>query len=287
MTSPVWISKSVGAIAPLRPSDVAASSGSSVRSARPLMTLGVDRSEQRQLLADHLGDEFGAVEFGSQELADVPAVAQDRDAVADRVHLVEEVRHEQDRHAAITELTDDGEQLLDLGGIEARRRLVEDEHLRIGDHRTADRHQLLHRQRQRRQRQPGVEMMQAELGERLLGAAMGRLPPDPEWSADLVTEHHVLADREVRAQVDLLVHDRDAGRLGVGGAVEPALLAVDHDLPGVDGVDAGQCLDERGLARTVLAHEGVDLARQQPEVDRVERLDAREGDRDAAHLDDR
>ncbi len=99
MTSPVWISKSVGAIAPLRPSDVAASSGSSVRSARRSMTHGVDRPEQRQLLADHLGDEFGAVEFGRQELADVAAVAQDGDAVADRVHLVEEVRHEQDRHA--------------------------------------------------------------------------------------------------------------------------------------------------------------------------------------------
>ena len=63
-----------------------------------------------------------------------------------------------------------------------------------------------------------------------LGAAVGRLPLDAEPAADLVAEHHVLADREVRAEVDLLVHDRDAGRLGVGGAVQPALLAVDHDL---------------------------------------------------------
>ncbi len=73
MTSPVWISKSVGAIAPLRPSDVAGEQRVVGAVGAALMALGVDRSEQRQLLADHLGDEFGAVEFGSQELADVTA----------------------------------------------------------------------------------------------------------------------------------------------------------------------------------------------------------------------
>ena len=43
-------------------------------------------------------------------------------------------------------------------------------------------------------------------------------------------------------------------------------------------IDAGQRLDQRGLARAVLAHEGVHLAREQAEVDFVERFDAGEVD---------
>ena len=88
-------------------------------------------------------------------------------------------------------------------------------------------------------------------------------------------------------QTSAVIAEELTGSLGVGGAVQPALLAADQDLPRIDGIHAGQRLDERGLARTVLTHERVDLTRQQPEIDRVERLDAREGDGHAAHFDDR
>ena len=69
-------------------------------------------------------------------------------------------------------------------------------------------------------------------------------------AAGLVAEHHVLADREVRAEVDLLVDGADAGGLRVGRACENALrLAADDDRAGVDRVDAGERLDQRRLAR--------------------------------------
>ena len=117
--------------------------------------------------------------------------------------------------------------------------------------------------------------------------AVGGLPVDAEPAPDLVAEHHVLADRQVRAEVDLLVHDGDAGRLSIGRAVEPAVLTIDHDLAGIDRVHAGECLDQRRLPGAVLAHERMDLAREELEIDVVECLDAGEGDRDAMHLDDR
>ena len=115
-------------------------------------------------------------------------------------------------------------------------------------------------------------------------AAFQSMPPR---AARLVAEHHVLADRQVRAEVDLLVDRRDAGPLGVGGAAEDPRLAGDGDRAAVDRVDAGERLDEGGLAGAVLAHERVDLAGAEEEVDAVEREDAGEADGDAAHLDDR
>src|SRR5690606_39950332 len=91
-----------------------------------------------------------------------------------------------------------------------------------------------------------------------------------------VAEHDVLTDGEVRAEVDLLVDRRDTGLLGVGGAAELLALSADGDGPGVDAVDAGEGLDQRRLTGAVLAHERVDLAGEQAELDLVERLDSGE-----------
>ena len=53
-------------------------------------------------------------------------------------------------------------------------------------------------------------------------------------------------------------------------------LAVELDGPGIRGVHAGEHLDERRLARAVVADEGDDLALVDPEVDVGERLDRAE-----------
>src|SRR5699024_4402283 len=54
----------------------------------------------------------------------------------------------------------------------------------------------------------------------------------------------------------------------------------------VDVVHPGERLDQGGLAGSVLSHEGVDLAGEEPEAHPVQRLDAGEGDRDVLHLDE-
>ena len=63
-------------------------------------------------------------------------------------------------------------------------------------------------------------------------------------------------------------------------------LAVEDDLALVALVDPGQDLHEGGFARAVLAHQGVDLAGVDVEVDVGEREDAGEAHGDAAHLED-
>src|SRR4029450_6384201 len=54
-------------------------------------------------------------------------------------------------------------------------------------------------------------------------------------------------------------------------------LSRDLDRPRVPPVGAGDDADERALARAVLAHEGVDLARPELERDVPQRAHAREG----------
>ena len=74
------------------------------------------------------------VEFRAGVLTDELAVAQDRHAIADFVHLVEKMRDEEDRDALVAQPADEREQRLNLVGIEARGGLVEDQHARVGGH---------------------------------------------------------------------------------------------------------------------------------------------------------
>ncbi len=245
-----------------------------------------DGGELVELTADHLGDEGLAGEVCGDVFADELAVAQDRDAVGDLVDLIEEVTDEEDRHPAVAEVAHDAEELLDLAAVKARGRLVEDEHLGVEHHGAADGDELLDRDGVAREGGARVDV-QAEVVEVTCGLAVRGLPVDAAGLARLVPEHDVLADREVRAQVDLLVHGGDPGVLGIGGVREHARLAGDDDRPAVDRVHAGEGLDESGLAGAVLAHERVDLAAAKAEVDAVEGEHAGEADRDAGHLDDR
>ncbi len=221
-------------------------------------------------------------------LADELAVAQHRDAVGDLVDLIEEVADEEDGDAAVAQVADDREQLLDLAAVQARGRLVEDQHLRVEHHGAADGDELLDRDRVAGEHRVGVDR---EAEARAGGVAASRcvafqsMPPPRRR---LVAEHDVLADREVRAEVDLLVDGRDARRSGRRRSLlKMRGSPLDRDRPGVDRVDAGEGLDERRLAGAVLAHERVHLARPEGEVDGVEGEDAGEADGDPGHLDDR
>ena len=108
---------------------------------------------------------------------------------------------------------------------------------------------------------------------------------DRAEAARLAAEQHVLRDREVGDQVDLLVDRADAGGLRGGRRGELVLLAADEDRAGVDAVDAREGLDQRRLAGAVLAHEGVDLAGEETQGDLAEGPHGAEGDGDVAHLD--
>ena len=223
--------------------------------------LGRDLREQRvHVAADHRPDHRLRRQLLDRLRQDVAAVAHHRDALADREDLLEPVRDEQHRVPLRAQRLDDAEQPVDLGAGQRSGRLVHHDHPRVRRQRLRDLDELLVGDRQPAREPVGVEP-NAELLEH-----GGRLAPHPpvvdaaEPLERLYADEDVLGDGQVGEERRLLKDDRDPGRLRLLGVVEDRLLAVEHQPTGVGPVDAGEDLDERGLAGAVLSDEAVHLA---------------------------
>ena len=169
---------------------------------------------------------------------------------------------------------------------EARGRLVEHEHVGGRDHeRPRDRRHLLDRDGVGAERAGHVDL-DVEALQDLASPAVHPVPVDAAPAPRFATDQQVLGHRQVRAEVDLLVDGADPELLGVERRSDGDLLAIEGDRARVGSLDAGQDLDQGGLACAVLPDQRVDLAAGHREVDVAECLDAREGLVDAFHHDD-
>ena len=143
-TSPLRSSRSSGATPDFRPSPVGhrGTSAATVASARHATSCSSASStaSSRPII---LETSCRRGSSGREVLADEAPVAQHGDAVGDAVHLIEEVGDEQHGDTRCTDPLDDLEQLVDLACVEARRRLVEDQHLGVDLHGAGDGHELL------------------------------------------------------------------------------------------------------------------------------------------------
>ena len=185
--------------------------------------------------------EHGAVELGASEqlvvrpLVDGAAVVQEHDAVGERDGRGP-VGDDQ-RGAALHHLGERGADLVLLRGVDRRRRVVEDQHARIGEHRARDRDALA---LTTRQREPVLtDHGLVPLGERVDEVGGAR---EPRGAAHVVHRRTRIGEREVLAhgvgeQERVLEHDADrASQL-----VQPELAhvdAVDEHAPAVDVVEA-------------------------------------------------
>src|SRR5688572_12032531 len=68
---------------------------------------------------EHRGDELEAWKISGAKFADESAIAQDGDPIGNRVDLIEEMGHEQDRHAFTAETAHDFEQEFNFAFVEA------------------------------------------------------------------------------------------------------------------------------------------------------------------------
>src|SRR5690606_31239241 len=80
-------------------------------------------------------------------LADDPALAQDRDVRARALDFPQQVAREKNGPAHVVQAQDDLADLADALRIQAVRRLIEDDQLRIAEHRRGERKPLLHAER--------------------------------------------------------------------------------------------------------------------------------------------
>ena len=238
-----------------------------------------------QLAADHRARDLRRVRVLRDELPGVPPGAEDGDAVGDGHDLTQLVGNEDERLALVAEGPHDAEELVHLERCQHGRGLVEDEQLRPSVEHLQDLHALLEAERDVLDARGDVDLDVKPRLE-LVDAALDRGVVQERTSA-LVAEHHVLGDAQRRHEHEVLVDHPDAERDRVPWPADPHLAPADADGARVGAVQAVEDVHERGLAGAVLAHEGVDLAFADGEVNAAEGVEITEALLDAPHLEER
>ena len=240
----------------------------------------------RQLAADHQPDDRVVAGARPRQFAAVLAVAQTDDAIGDRLHFPEPVRDVDDADAGRLQLAHHREQPLRLDLGQARRRLVHDQHARLGAQRTRDLEQLplpgTQRPDRRVRRHVETEPRRPLPRLRRHGAPLQERP-----AAQFGAEEQGAGDIEVVAQAQLLVDQRDAGAQRRGGRIQFDRDAIEAHGADLRPVHAGQHLHQRALARPVLADQRHHFAALQREVDAAQRAHTRERLLDPTHLQQR
>src|SRR5581483_7536445 len=201
-------------------------------------------------------------------------------------HLLQEMRHVDDRCAEPVEAAHDVEDLFRLFGSRGRGRLVHHEHARVPCNRAEQLDLLLIRERQRADRRARRKIELHALEE--LVVALSRLAGvhDPGRAA-LDSEEDVLEHGAMRNERALLGDERDAEPEGTSRRAIVDALAGDPELPLVRPVHARHDPAEGRLPRAVLADERVDGAFLDAEVYPRQGIHSAEPLRDSAQLDER
>ena len=163
---------------------------------------------------------------GRLHARDLP-VAHDRDAIGDARHFFEPVRDVDDADAARGDLAHDGEQPLDFGGGERRRRLVHDEDLRGVGQRLGDGDDLPASDRKLAHRLVDADVL-ADDAEPLDRFRAHRRAVEHAPAGQLAAEEQIGGDVEARHEVELLEDRRDARGLGGARIVEADGLAFEQ-----------------------------------------------------------
>ncbi len=180
--------------------------------------------------ADHQLGEVRLVGLRRDPLADDLAAPDDGDPVGDLEDLVQLVADEDDAVTRVGQPPEDPEDLLGLLRRQDRRRLVEDEDLRVAVQDLEDLDPLLPADRERADLGVGVDLEAEPLTE-LADPPAGLLAVEEDRVGHrLLAEEDVLGDGEDGDQHEVLVDHVDATGDGVGRAGDRHRLAVEQDL---------------------------------------------------------
>ena len=195
----------------------------------------------------------------------VPA-PDDGDLVRHLEHLVELVRDEQDREALGLQLAQRVEQLVDLLRDEHSGRLVEDQGAGAAVEHLEDLDALALADAQVLDQLVGAHVEAVAVGD-LEDAGTGEVVVEAHTALGLAAEDDVLEHRQVVRELEVLVHHAHTAGDRLAGAGEHDGLAVEGDRAAVGPVHAVQRLHQRGFAGAVLAHDRVDGAATDTQVD--------------------
>jgi hypothetical protein len=131
--------------------------------------------------------------------------------------------------------------------------------------------------------QPDLQALQ-ELDGALLHLKASEVPPK---ALEQLPPQEEVGDRvQVVTQRQILVDSRYSEIGRAPGTSDGAGTSLEEELPRIGLVDAGDDLDERGLAGPVVAHQGHDLATRHRDVDILKRLDSPETLRDSSAFEE-
>ena len=195
------------------------------------------------------------------------------------------MRYVDDGHARGLEPGHQRKQALRLARGQRGGGLVHDEQARIAGQRPGNLHQLLLGHDELAHACVRVQQ-EAYFGKRLARLLTHRLVVKEEALLDLVAQEDVLRNRQVVRQVELLVDQHNALRLGrARAAARGAHGTVHHHLAGGRALVPRQNLHQRGLARAVLAQQAIDAARLQRKAHAVQHAHRAKLLGDVAELD--
>ncbi len=181
--------------------------------------------------------------------AEEPSAVDDDDVVAGALQLAQEVRGDEDGDAEVgPDAADQSEHLVAADGVEAVRRLVEEDQLRVVDQGLGELHPLLHARRVAAHGAVAL-LVQADVAQGVGGPLTGGGRGQPGHPRHVDDE---LGRRDVRREAVVLRHVSDAlTDLGAGG---PDVEAQDLGVALRGGGEAEQNLDHGGLAGSVGTH---------------------------------
>ncbi|EAU65598.1 conserved hypothetical protein [Stigmatella aurantiaca DW4/3-1] len=215
-----------------------------------------------------------------------PAITQHDAAIAQAEDLIQPVGDIQDDLAGRAQPFHQPEEHLALMGGERGGGLVQGNDRGVEDGGLGNLHHLPGAQRQIGHLGLGVHLdadlpqHRADLGEQFLEAD----DPEPGGKA---AQHEVLGHRQLRHELKLLVDDGHPGGDRIARRDEALRLSTDAQLTALGGVIPPENLDERGLARAVLAQQTDDPPRRNREAQFLEGPDAREALGDVRELEKR
>src|SRR6478736_6247032 len=204
---------------------------------------------------------------GRRELSDDLALVNDEDPVGQREHLLELERDEEDRSSLVAFLDQAAVDEFDRADVEPSRRLSGDQDLRVAVDLTREHDLLLVAAGQAPGARRGTAPAHVELPDqraRPLNQPAGEEPAEARRGGRaVVVEREVLCDRVLEHEPPPLAVLGDVTEAGLEVAVRRLrgdVLAADADRPRFDRVQAGDRVDQLGLAVPVDPRDADDLA---------------------------
>ena len=227
-----------------------------------LLTLGIlDRCQIIEILSHHLGNQLDSRKLRRRKLSYQLPIPKNGDLIADCIHLLQEMGNEYDADAFGFQAAHQIKELFYLPIIEGGGRLIKNQYLCRHIDCTGDRYHLLNCNRIIVDRLCYI-CMYVKVLQQFAGLFIHCFPVNQSAFSRFASDKQILCNRQVRTEIDFLIHGADAPVLCfLRAAVDDRMIAaVYHDFPCFKLLYTRQDFDQRGFSCAIFPHQGMNFA---------------------------